>query len=225
MSCPLCHSQSQQPFHQDKWRAYLRCDQCHLIHVPPRDYLSPQAEKAEYDLHENSPDDAGYRRFLGRVFNPLAERLPPNSVGLDFGCGPGPTLSVMFEEIGHTVALYDPFYARNPAIFEQTFDFITATEVVEHFHAPHQEFDRLWTMLRPTGTLGIMTKLAHDRDTLAHDTLARDTFSRDTFSTWHYKADRTHVCFYSRHTFQWLAQTLAATVTFIGNDVILLHKS
>jgi len=52
---------------------------------------------------KNSPDDPRYRAFLSRLFIPLNERIAPESCGLDFGSGPGPTLSVMFEEQGHTM--------------------------------------------------------------------------------------------------------------------------
>ncbi|MGB2360319.1 MAG: methyltransferase, partial [Porticoccaceae bacterium] len=63
--------------------------------------MSSAAEKAIYDQHQNSPDDLQYRRFLSRLTEPLLERLGPCSRGLDFGCGPGPTLSVMMAEQGH----------------------------------------------------------------------------------------------------------------------------
>lgn len=209
MPCPLCNTANAEPFFEDNRRSYFRCKVCQLTFVPPAQYLSPTEEKAEYDLHQNSPDDPGYRQFLSRIFEPMQARLAPNSHGLDFGCGPGPTLSVMFEEAGHTVALYDVFYAKNPSVFEQQYDFITATEVVEHLHQPQQELDRLWACLKPGGLLGIMTKLA---------------LNRDAFSRWHYKNDLTHVCFFSRQTFQWLAQKWEAEVTFIGKDVILFLK-
>lgn len=207
--CPLCEALQSDLFHSDKNRPYLRCAACKLIFVPPTHFLSPKAEKAEYDLHENSPSDAGYRRFLSRLFDPLNDRIAPNSAGLDFGCGPGPTLSVMFEEVGHRVAIYDPFYANHPDVFDQTYDFITATEVVEHLHAPRAELERLWGRLRHGGFLGMMTKLARDEA---------------AFATWHYKADRTHVCFFSQETFEWVADWLGAELTLIGNDVILLRK-
>ena len=152
--CPLCASTKTSLFHVDRHRAYFVCDACTLVFVPPTFFLSPAEEKAEYDLHENSPDDAGYRRFLSRTCEPVVARLSPASEGLDFGCGPGPTLSVMFEEAGHTVALYDPFYANDPSVFERQYDFITATEVVEHLHRPRAELDRLWSSLQPGGVLG-----------------------------------------------------------------------
>lgn len=195
--------------YQDKQRPYYHCRVCNLVFVPAAYHLSAAAEKAHYDLHENSPADARYRRFLGRLFDPLVERLPPYSHGLDFGCGPGPTLSVMLEEVGHTVTIYDQFYAPYPAVFAQQYDFITATEVVEHLQRPWLELNRLWDCLKIGGTLGLMTKLFLD----AH-----------TFKDWHYKNDPTHSCFFSRQTFRWLAAQWQTQAEFIGPDVILFKK-
>ncbi|MBE9157741.1 class I SAM-dependent methyltransferase [Nodosilinea sp. LEGE 06152] len=190
-------------------RAYYRCDRCKLIFVPPGHFLSPQAEKAEYDLHQNHSQDLGYRRFLSRLTNPLIDCLQPQSQGLDFGSGPGPTLSVMLEDAGHRVALYDLFYADNAAVFDRQYDFITATEVVEHLRQPRLELERLWRCLRPGGVLGLMTKLSRDDA---------------AFAGWHYKSDRTHICFFSRQTFEWLAARWQANLTILGQDVILLRK-
>ena len=115
----------------------------------------------------------------------------------------------MFEEIGHQVALYDPFYADDSSAFERQYDFITATEVVEHLHRPGEELARLWTCLKPGGLLAIMTKRVIDQQ---------------AFSRWHYKADRTHVCFFSTHTFEWLAKQWQAELMFEGKDVVNLQK-
>lgn len=212
-ACPLCGAGDAPSFHRDRRRQYLRCADCALIFVPPRHFLSPRAEKAEYDLHRNSPEDAGYRRFLGRLFQPLSERLAPRSRGLDFGSGPGPTLSVMLEEAGHDVALYDPFYAPNLHLLRvgagRPYDFITASEVLEHLQRPRFELDRLWACLRPGGWLGVMTKLA---------------LGPEEFAQWHYKNDSTHVVFFSAATFRWLADRWSADLTFIGQDVMLLRK-
>ena len=43
-------------------------------------------------------------RFLGRLAEPLVERLDPGASGLDFGCGPGPALAAMLTRRGYTVA-------------------------------------------------------------------------------------------------------------------------
>ena len=209
-TCRLCNSFGKTRFFQDRQRSYFRCQTCHLVFVLPAQFLPADAEKAEYDLHQNSPHDERYRQFLSRLFNPVQARLASASHGLDFGSGPGPTLSVMFEEAGHTVAIYDRFYAVDPAVLTQQYDFITASEVVEHLHQPGQTLDRLWGCLRPGGILGIMTKLVVDEQ---------------AFARWHYRNDLTHVCFFSRSTFRWLADRWQAELSFVGDDVILLVKN
>lgn len=209
-ACPLCTSSTVAEFYQDKRRCYLRCDNCNLTFVPEKYFLSEAEEKTEYDLHLNSPDDQGYRNFLNRLANPMQDMLPQNSHGLDFGSGPGPTLSVMFEEAGYKMTTYDKFYANRPERLEQHYDFITATEVVEHLQHPQQTLDQLWQSLKPNGYLGIMTKLARDRT---------------AFADWHYKNDLTHVIFFSHATFVWLAAKWHAELIFIGQDVIILRRS
>ncbi len=209
LGCPLCGSLQSEPFHRDRRRAYFRCTICRLVFVPPVYHLSAEEEKAEYDRHQNRPDDPAYRRFLNRLARPLQARLAPGSRGLDFGSGPGPTLALMLREAGHTMALYDPFYAHRPALLTRRYDFITASEVVEHLHHPGRELNRLYHLLKPGGLLGIMTKRVIDRE---------------RFRRWHYINDPTHVAFFCRETFAWLAARWRARVDFVDRDVIIILK-
>ena len=208
-ACPLCPTPVGAPYHRDRQRPYLQCPACCLVFVPPAYHLSAGAEKAEYDLHQNDPSDAAYRRFLSRLFKPVQARLKAGSQGLDFGSGPGPTLSVLFGEAGHDMGLYDTYYAPDPAAWTRQYDFITASEVVEHLRRPGMELARLWAHLKPGGILGLMTKLVLDRT---------------AFACWHYKNDRTHVAFFSRPTFAWLGRQWGVKPEFIGSDVILFEK-
>jgi hypothetical protein len=209
MLCPLCKAPAGNAFFQDRHRDYFQCPTCNLIFVPPDQFLSAAAEKAEYDLHENKSYDPGYRRFLSRLFVPVQERIAPASHGLDFGSGPGPTLSLMFEESGHEMEIYDKFYADTPRVLEKQYDFITATEVVEHFHNPSETLNGLWGCLKTGGWFGMMTKLAA---------------GKEVFVQWHYKNDLTHVIFFSRDTFKWLAAQWHADLAFVADDVVLLYK-
>jgi len=206
--CPLCHGEVAF-FFEDERRPYHQCGRCELIFVPRGCLPTREEEKAQYDLHENSPDDTGYRRFLGRLTDPLLKKLSPGSVGLDFGCGPGPTLSVMLEEAGHRVVLFDPIYHPNQKVLEGQYDFITATEVFEHLHNPQDELKRLWNCLGPGGWLGVMTKRVQ---------------TREAFSKWHYIQDPTHVGFWSGNTFRWLAGHWGAQIELIEPDVALFRK-
>jgi len=207
--CPLCGCQNPITFFKDKNRDYHRCRQCHLIFVPSCYWLSPLEEKGVYDLHENDAQDPGYQKFLSRLSQPLLEKLGSKRKGLDFGSGPGPALPALLEKHGHQVVVYDPFYANTPSVFDRQYDFITASEVVEHLRTPGQVFATLFKLLNPGGWLGIMTKLARDRT---------------AFSQWHYIRDMTHICFYSRSTFEYIARRFNAKLTIVGNDVILLKK-
>ena len=207
--CPLCSSKELELFFEDKKRIYRRCFYCQLVFVPKRYWLSAKDEMATYDLHENDIRDQGYRRFLSRLSTPLLEKLDSKQKGLDFGCGPGPALSALLEEKGHQMDLYDPFYYINPSVFYKKYDFITATEVVEHLRDPDRDFSTVFKMLKRGGWLGIMTKLVIDER---------------AFSQWHYIRDMTHICFYSRTTFEYIAQRFNADLSFVGKDVILLNK-
>lgn len=207
--CPLCHGEESDLFFEDRKRTYWRCSHCQLVFVPKRFWLSIEDEKATYDLHENDPQDQGYRLFLSRLSAPLLAKLKSNQKGLDFGCGPGPTLPILFEERGHQMDRYDRFYRNDPTVFNKKYDFICATEVVEHLHDPHQEFAALFRILKRDGWLGVMTKLVIDVR---------------AFSQWHYIRDMTHICFYSRFTFEYLARRFNATLHFVENDVILFKK-
>lgn len=207
--CPLCAHRDCRHYHRDTFRNYLQCPHCQLVFVEPSARLSAAQEKAIYDQHQNDPDDPGYRKFLSRLSIPLLARVPAGAQGLDFGCGPGPTLSVMLNEAGCRVANYDPFYAHQPQLLQQQYDFISCTEVIEHCHQPANEWPLLLKMLKPGGHLAIMTKLVRDPQ---------------AFAGWHYKNDQTHVSFFSRATFRFLAERDQLAIEFIGNDVIMMQK-
>lgn len=207
-SCPLC-SGSARPYHRDARRDYLQCESCDLVFVPPYQHLDVAAARAFYDTHENVLDDPGYRRFLARLFEPMTQRLTPGASGLDFGCGPAPALAAMFAEAGFVMRIYDPLFAPDTAALEQTYDFITSSEVFEHLAAPGTEIARLLGLLRPGGWIGVMTKRA---------------CGHDAFAQWHYIRDPTHVCFFADATFRFIAERHGLDLEFAGPDVALLRK-
>lgn len=206
--CPLCHSERSSLYSKHKTGEYRLCDICSLVYVLPSSYLNEEEEKARYDLHTNSPDDINYKRFLSRVLNPVKERIKEGSSGLDFGSGPGPTLSKMFEESGYKMSIYDHYYAKNEEVLSRKYDFITSTEVVEHLYDPKTVLDNLMMMLEKDGLLALLTQ----------------TYPlQEEFDMWYYKNDPTHVCFFSLATMHWLALKHSCDLEIIGKDIFIFR--
>ena len=213
-ACPLCGDQAAQWFSDRRFgggrRDYLRCGHCEFVHVPAAQRLPLQAERDYYLTHENAVDDPGYRAWLARLADPLLARLQRPARGLDFGCGAAPALAAMLAEAGCEVAVYDPQFAPDAGVFQREWDFITATEVLEHLHHPAAELDRLWSLLRPGGWLAVMTRRAP---------------KLEEFERWHYRRDPTHIGFFATRSFEWLAARWNAALELRGDDVALLQKS
>ena len=202
--CPLCQKDQTYIFHSD----YQRCTICQFIFLSPDKRVDKTEEKRQYDLHENNPNDPGYRKFLSQIVDPLKIYLPKDKKlqGLDFGCGPGPTLNLMLEDEGIEMSIYDPFYYPQKETLENKYHVITCTEVAEHFFDPLNEFKKLRNLLHKGGVLGIMT----------------DLFSEDMdFKNWHYVKDPTHVGFFSKESLSWLARKLGWQVEIFGKRVAI----
>ena len=212
-SCPLCLSTQASLFHtstqKNLERDYLHCGTCDLVFVPAEFHIDADAARDRYLTHDNDPYNADYRRFLSRLWDELRPRLPEGARGLDYGAGPGPALAAMMEEDGFSAALYDPLFHPDEAVLSDSYDFITCTETVEHFATPRADFLRLHELLAPGAWLGIMTDILEDRD---------------GFGDWYYHRDPTHVAFYTRRTFRWIADWLDLTLEHPQPRVILLWK-
>jgi hypothetical protein len=207
--CPLCQQDNSFFFARVNERTYWSCRECYLVFLSPEQRLPSDMELDRYLQHNNRPDDPQYRKFLSRLLKPLTPNLTEGARGLDYGAGPGPTLSVMLEEQGFPTNIYDPFFAPDLAVLTQVYDFITCTEAAEHFFNPADEFARLDSMLKPCGWLGIMTEMLT---------------SNHRFEDWWYHRDPTHVSFYRQETMWWLAHTLNWELTLPLWNVALFQK-
>ena len=207
--CPLCSSNLTESFYRDSYREYLKCSNCDFVFVPKIYHLSEKDERARYDTHNNNPQDERYRNFLTQLLNPLQERIPKSACGLDFGSGPGPTLSLMLEEGGYSVDLYDKFYAKNDVVFDKQYDFITASEVVEHLRQPLDELSRLIDILKSNGVLAIMTQILTPQI---------------DFEQWYYKNDPSHIGFFSEMALNYLVEKWQAELYVISERVVIVKK-
>ena len=194
--CPLCGAPG--PFEgvPDMRKRTLRaCPRCGLVFAAAADLPEAEAEKRRYATHRNGPEDAGYVAFLRQAAEPALPFLTPEMRGLDYGCGHSPTLHLLLAEAGLRCDNYDPFFF--PERPDGPFDFLFATEVVEHFHRPAEEWPRMLSLLRPGGVLTVMTAPWEDRT---------------VFRTWGYASDETHVAFYHRRTLDWICGTFGLDV-------------
>lgn len=204
--CPLCADPDAALFADLPPRTYFQCATCALVFLDPSQRPTADEERAEYDLHENDPSDSRYRKWLSKLTDPLLTGLDSRAQGLDFGSGPGPTISVMLEECGYTVRNYDPFYAPDSRALNETYDFISCSETAEHFHCPADEFTLMARLMRPGGRLGVMTQML---------------LPGINFATWRYRLQPSHVVFYSPETMNWLAQHFGWHLELLLPDVVI----
>jgi len=179
------------------------------VYVPRKYHLPCEAEKAEYDKHENSAFDPGYRQFLSRLVAPLKSYIKDGDSGLDFGCGPGPAISSLLADKKVKLCSYDPYYENHASLLQHSYNFVVATEVVEHFCCPGEAWPLMFNCVKPGGVLGIMTKLV---------------INLERFKQWHYKNDPTHVSFYSLATLEWIASRWNVKLTRLSDDAFIFER-
>lgn len=208
--CPVCQWIPPQFFREVDRRRYWRCSYCQATYLDRHQLPAADVELDCYRHHQNDPADPHYRRFLSPAFYALVDRLGADAVeGLDYGSGEGSAMAAMLEEVGYRVRRYDPYFQPDPTLLERRYDFITCTEVVEHFHEPCREFDRLNRLLRPGGWLVVLTTFLED-----------DAW----FAQWHYRRDPTHVVFYKPPTFRCIAAMRRWTCEFPASNVALFRS-
>lgn len=161
-----------------------------------------EAELARYKEHKNDVNDVNYQKFVTPIVSAIMRDFAQNDKGLDFGAGPGPVLSKLLTDNGYHIRQYDPFFADQPELLEEKYDYIACCEVIEHFYTPPEEFRLLKKLLLQNGKLYCMTNL-YDESI--------------NFQNWHYKNDSTHVFIYQAETVHWIKENFGfANVTIEG---------
>ena len=160
--------------------------------------LDEEAERRRYTLHENSPENPGYRSYLEAFFGSVITFPSIVDAGFceswkifDYGSGPEPALVALMREKGLDARGWDPFFAKDTERFPGGADLVTCLEVAEHFKTPREDFARLSESVRSGGFAAIGTRLV---DTLP----PRTDGDYGPFLSWWYRQDPTHVSFYSK---------------------------
>ena len=208
ITCPLCGASEAILYYRDSNRDYYQCKNCELVFVPSSFWLSFEQEKSVYDLHENDIHDVRYHKFLSRLTNPLLEKLQPNSKGLDFGCGPGPALQWVIQQSAHKVSLYDLHYFPDQDVLDDEYNFVCATEVVEHLQSPRESFLQIKRCLKPDGIFAVMTQMV---------------INAQRFANWRYIQDPTHICFFNLKSLSYVADLMNKKLEQVDRDVIFIY--
>ncbi len=211
LACPLCAFSPSVFFFQDDKnyrQRYQHCPQCDVVFVDPACRLDAAAEKARYDKHNND-NSTPYVQFLSRLALPVLAQLSSPAVGLDFGSGRSQAMAEIFRQAGHRCDCYDIFFYPKTTLLPQAYDFMIASEVIEHLYSPKAVIEQWLTLLKPGGLLGIMTGI---RPAAATD-----------FADWWYKNDPTHVLLLSDKTFAYLQRRYALTPLFAEKGVFVFR--
>ena len=207
--CTVCKNNKIEFFLNVEGLDYWQCTLCKATMLDPIKFISSNKEKKHYLKHNNEINDARYRTFLSNLIEPLKDKISINDMGLDYGCGYAPALADILKKDGFNVELYDPFFFKNENIFCRKFNFITCSEVVEHFFKPYEEFNKIDSLLAKNSWLAIMTSF------MTEDYL---------FENWHYRRDPTHVVFYKKITFKIIANQRNWKINFPSKNIVLFNK-
>ena len=207
-NCPLCNSTSTL-FCEKTKHLFYKCNTCHGIFRPKHTFLTAEEEKAHYEKHNNDVFDERYQNFVSPIVNAILQDFTSEAKGLDFGSGTGPVIAKMLTDKGYQVQNYDLFFANEPSLLNQKYDYISCCEVMEHFHQPYKEFELLKSLLLPKGKLYCKTEVFNNQK---------------PFENWYYKDDFTHVFIYQHKTLEWIKTKFHFSNLVIKEKLIVFEK-
>ena len=162
-------------------------------------------EKQRHDKHSDDIEDQGYQKFVSPIITAVENGYQTNDIGLDYGCGKTAIIQELLQRKHYNIVGYDPIYLPDETVFKSRYNYITCCEVIEHFYSPSNEFNKLATLLLPSGKLFLKTYLYNDTI---------------NFENWWYKNDPTHVFFYTEQTLEYIKSKFAFSNLKISKELI-----
>ena len=208
LNCPLCNSISKLLCEKPK-HLFYKCTNCQGIFRPKHTFLTAEEEKEHYEKHNNDVFDERYQNFVSPIVNAVLLDFTPEAKGLDFGSGTGPVIAKMLTDKGFQVQNYDLFFANEPSLLKEKYDYVSCCEVMEHFHHPYQEFELLKSLLLPKGKLFCKTEVYNNQT---------------PFENWYYKDDFTHVFIYQLKTLEWIQKNLRFSKVSVYDKLIVFEN-
>ena len=243
--CRICGCKSENEVFESGKRHFLLCSECGSVSLLSEFFIPPEKQKERYELHNNTLEDEGYRKYLERFFA-LALRLAGFAVEykplgfeahsgekniksleecayLDYGSGPNPCLAELVRKKGifKSVDIYDLFFA--PELPFPNGDENHGSE--NHCGQKHSgDFDFITCLEvaehfeNPHASFEHIASLLKDDGLLVvqTQTIDRTRFTAEDFCHWWYKEDTTHVSFYTKEGLVKCASI--AGLRFIASD-------
>lgn len=195
MNCPICASNIDKTIRCTQPEGiFFDCEICGAIIRDPMTHVPFSEEKSRYLNHENSVENIGYLDY-GRKVTDLVIEHPRYSHHskfkiLDFGSGAAELVKALLGD-QHQVSSYDPHFFPDNKLLQDNYDVIIASEVVEHFNHPGQEWNLVSRLLKKdTSLLVVRTQPFLDHLSL---------------QDWYYRRDPTHVIFYRLKTLDYIS--------------------
>lgn len=208
-SCPICQSSCAMESDQ-KNRIYHICSSCRFTFLDKKFHISSDEEKKRYELHNNDPEDQGYRKWLSAFIDQAVKPYAASgSMILDYGSGPEPVLASLLREEGYSVQIYDKYFA--PQEVSGSFAMITSTEVIEHVDDPIALLKKMKSLVIRGGHVSLKTSFRPSGD--------------GDFFKWWYREDSTHISFFTVASIEKMAEITGFSVRFCDNrSVMVLQK-
>lgn len=192
MKCILCQTETESFSHPKTNIQFHRCPNCDLIFKDPSHLIPVEMEKKLYLFHHNSIEQLDYVSYLTDFIDHCITPFHQGKSVLEFGCGPTPVLALILAENYHfEVTKYDKIFFPDETYLNHKYFVISLTEVIEHIANPVEVFQSFLSLLHPDGIISMMT-LFHPE-------------TNDAFLEWWYIRDKSHICFYSLKTFEYLS--------------------
>lgn len=211
--CPLCFSPSIHFFTDKIGKIYHHCNHCCGVFLSSRFFLNLQEEISRYKTHNNIVTDINYQDFVKDLVTLVKSNEKKKSLGLDFGCGPGPVIQHLLIKEGFHILTFDPFFQPDNSVLKKSYHYIVSCEVIEHFNAPYLSFLKLKKMLFPGARLYLKTDILNESNLR-------------NFEYWGYRQDPTHVFFYSPKTFDYIKEEFKyKSLKISGRTIVLQNES
>jgi SAM-dependent methyltransferase len=209
INCRICRSSSLL-FYEDT-RKFFVCSKCH--HIFTRQSLSEDQSHQYYQTKWGSEDDSWWKEVAEQIMWDVKLFRQPGRI-LNFGSGRG-DLSKQIEAMGYDVTSFEPMIHGSfcDQDYEEKFDTIIATEVIEHLMDIHEELHRLFAVLARGGLLFFSTLISNPFDT--PDPVGH-------FSRFWYKDDQTHVNFFCNKSIETLAGLYHCEHILVENNGFIL---